>query len=524
MKLLICDDDISTIDVLQSQIDCQVLGISKIFRAYNGAVAMEIIAKEIPELILCDIEMPKNTGLEVLRFIYNEELPCELSFITSFESFEFAREAIKYGASRYLTKPLDFAEVHETLSDMARSYRRKNREPGMAEEDLVLNGIFRQIRDGYFGTNQSQIEAFLQRNNAKFTAQSRFHVIYILLDTEPAVTAGWERDVLNFSVSRVLEEKLTGHIGNAYTISERMGRFEKLTCLVDAQRESAGGLYTVCQDAVQVCRDFFSVSPVMMIDENTVLKELYTRSQDAEQKLYRMRLHPGMIFLASDSSDQSEEYPVIGEEPLIRALRAKDRAGFIRVITDFADRIAFEKKHGDRMMRHAHLRILEVCREYLSDNGISGVSFSEAPGIDDASQNAEYSTRDLVRLAEVCYDTVASLSENSVASTDAVYIVKDYIRHHYRDDINRDEVANIAYVTPNYLSKLFTQKIGMNMREYINLLRVNEAKRLLLTTDDNISDIASDLGYNNISYFSTVFRKICGMSPAEWRTGNEKED
>ena len=45
MKLLICDDDISTIDVLQSQIDCQVLGISKIFRAYNGAVAMEIIAK-----------------------------------------------------------------------------------------------------------------------------------------------------------------------------------------------------------------------------------------------------------------------------------------------------------------------------------------------------------------------------------------------------------------------------------------------------------------------------------------------
>ena len=105
-----------------------------------------------------------------------------------------------------------------------------------------------------------------------------------------------------------------------------------------------------------------------------------------------------------------------------------------------------------------------------------------------------------------------------------MYIVKDYIRHHYREDINRDDVANIAYVTPNYLSKLFTQKIGMNMREYINLLRVNEAKRLLLTTDDNISDIASNLGYNNISYFSTVFRKICGMSPAEWRAGNEKAD
>ena len=145
MKLLICDDDISTIDVLQSQIDCQELGISRILRAYNGEVAMDIIAKELPELILCDIEMPKNTGLEVLRFIYNEELPCELSFITSFESFEFAREAIKYGASRYLTKPLDFDEVQETLSDMIRSVRRKKKDSGIGEEDLVLNGVFRQI-------------------------------------------------------------------------------------------------------------------------------------------------------------------------------------------------------------------------------------------------------------------------------------------------------------------------------------------------------------------------------------------
>ena len=524
MKLLICDDDISTIDVLQSQIDCQELGISRILRAYNGEVAMDIIAKELPELILCDIEMPKNTGLEVLRFIYNEELPCELSFITSFESFEFAREAIKYGASRYLTKPLDFDEVQETLSDMIRSVRRKKKDSGIGEEDLVLNGVFRQICDGYFGTNESQIAAFLQRNSVKFSADSRFHVIYILVDTEPAVSAGWERDVLNFSVSRVLEEKLTGHIGNAYTISERQGRFEKLTCLIDAERESISELFSVCQDAISVCREFFNVSPVMMLDESVLLYDLFSSSQEAEQQLYRMRMHPGLVFLASDHTEQGEDAPLIGEEQLIRALRSRDRSGFLRIVSDYADRIVYEKKHGEQMLRDAHIRIIEASRGYLVDNGIPGISFSEAPGIDEASRNAEYSIQDLLHLAEVCYDAVIALSERSAGSTDAVYIVKDYIRHHYREDINRDDVANIAYVTPNYLSKLFTQKIGMNMREYINLLRVNEAKRLLLTTDDNISDIASNLGYNNISYFSTVFRKICGMSPAEWRAGNEKAD
>ena len=62
----------------------------------------------------------------------------------------------------------------------------------------------------------------------------------------------------------------------------------------------------------------------------------------------------------------------------------------------------------------------------------------------------------------------------------------------------------------------------MNMREYINQLRINESKRRLLSTNFSIGRIANDVGFENISYFSTVFRKQCGMSPADWR--NRKGD
>ncbi|MDE6837852.1 MAG: response regulator, partial [Acutalibacter sp.] len=69
MKLLVCDDDISTIDVIQSQLNCQELGIQCILRAYNGEAAIGIIERERPELILCDIGMPKVSGIEVLKYI-----------------------------------------------------------------------------------------------------------------------------------------------------------------------------------------------------------------------------------------------------------------------------------------------------------------------------------------------------------------------------------------------------------------------------------------------------------------------
>jgi two-component system response regulator YesN len=98
MKLLICDDDISTIDVIQSHLDCREFGISTMLRAYNGEAAKEIIKLEKPELILCDIGMPICDGLEVLKFIYTSGIQTEFAFLTCYESFEYARAAIYYGA------------------------------------------------------------------------------------------------------------------------------------------------------------------------------------------------------------------------------------------------------------------------------------------------------------------------------------------------------------------------------------------------------------------------------------------
>jgi len=95
---------------------------------------------------------------------------------------------------------------------------------------------------------------------------------------------------------------------------------------------------------------------------------------------------------------------------------------------------------------------------------------------------------------------------------------KKYIDENFREDISRSDIAAMTYVTPNYLSKLFKNNMNMNLREYINKLRIEEAKRLLLSTALPVSEIASQVGYYNISYFSTVFHKLVGVSPYDWRS------
>ncbi len=93
-----------------------------------------------------------------------------------------------------------------------------------------------------------------------------------------------------------------------------------------------------------------------------------------------------------------------------------------------------------------------------------------------------------------------------------------FIEQNYRRDISRAEVAGYVHITPNYLSKLFCREVGMSLREYINICRIHEAWKQLAETDEPISRIALDVGFENISYFSTVFRRHCGVSPVEWRS------
>ena len=99
--------------------------------------------------------------------------------------------------------------------------------------------------------------------------------------------------------------------------------------------------------------------------------------------------------------------------------------------------------------------------------------------------------------------------------------MEDYSKKHEEefDYITARAVSNLSII-----SKLFKNSMNMNLREYINQLRIEEAKRLLLSTSMSVSEIASNVGYYNISYFSTVFRKLCGVSPIEWSSGRKSEE
>ena len=100
---------------------------------------------------------------------------------------------------------------------------------------------------------------------------------------------------------------------------------------------------------------------------------------------------------------------------------------------------------------------------------------------------------------------------------DAIYSAVVHINGHYSENISAKQLCLLTGMSYSFFSRSFKEITGKNFKEYLNLIRVNHAERLLTTTDKTISEIGNECGYNDVSYFIKVFRECKGMTPRDCR-------
>jgi len=94
-----------------------------------------------------------------------------------------------------------------------------------------------------------------------------------------------------------------------------------------------------------------------------------------------------------------------------------------------------------------------------------------------------------------------------------IYRSTVYVREHYGEDFSEKELSAQLGMSYSYFSRSFRRVTGMSFRQYLNAVRVGQAEQLLLTTDKSVTEVASLCGYNQVSYFISVFRKLRGRTP-----------
>ena len=95
--------------------------------------------------------------------------------------------------------------------------------------------------------------------------------------------------------------------------------------------------------------------------------------------------------------------------------------------------------------------------------------------------------------------------------------IKDHLHLHYTEPVTVELIAREIQLNPVYCGALFSKETGQTILQYTNQLRITKAKELLHFTNDPVSEIAAEVGIEDLYYFSRLFKKLVGISPSEYR-------
>jgi two-component system response regulator YesN len=221
----------------------------------------------------------------------------------------------------------------------------------------------------------------------------------------------------------------------------------------------------------------------------------------------------------SGNDIEINNYPIEKERELLRLISLGDKAGSQKILNEIFGHIFFTTGGEFEIIKARILELMVLLSRAALKGGadveqIFGLNYKYLNDIHHF-KTVEELTYWLSKIMMRFTDCVFNLT--GVKHVDVIYRAIDYIKKNYMKKITLEEVASHVYLSPAYFSKIFKEEMKTNFNNYLNLVRIEMSKKLLLDDSMSLVDISSYVGYEDQSYFSKVFKKMVGISPGKYR-------
>lgn len=496
--VLLADDNQMAIEALRHTIPWEKMGLTLVGCAYNGRQGCEMIEQFRPDIIISDIHMPEMDGLAMIEAMQKSVTNSRVIFITAYEKFEYASQAIKLAAFDFILKPIDDAELLKTLERAVISLRKESDEAQRGEQAKLALQRVRML-------------SALNRG----VSEGCENVLATFLDDLP---------VGYFMIAAETGTSISGPV---------LQRLEYVTFPPEVQVVSTvadGELVLFCgimdpeapwQVMARRVADLLLRITVNMTVAVSALHtepfELHIAYQEARSTLLRHNLygrHSQLEFFGSQGNTSSRHTRLADLEQVCTKLAQK-------VDTLDAEQVwqtIWEKSAGK--LRIIRIMLMFFCTKVMQDK-IDHLQYADTIDMtvfditklesDEAAKN--WLTRFFGEIQKGDVPANSGLVRN----------VLDYVRSRVTEGLVLEDVAKEFYVSPNYLSALIRKETGITYRQHVINAKIAVAKQMLDDTRMRVEDIAYAVGYENYISFYNVFKKMEKMSPTEYRFSNRGE-
>ncbi len=524
MRILIVDDDMAIVEAIRDTVNWSKLGIVEVETAYSAERARKILKEKPVDIVISDIEMPKETGLELLRWYREENMNGEYLLLTCHESFHYATEALKLQAAEYLVKPFNVEIMELVLQKIIQKRKReqeaaRNSEYGKWIRDnpgevrlLFWSNIF----GGRLSRVREELERELQRRKLALDAEKNYRLVISKSTNMEQDMDTYGRSMILFILENFHSELLCGKPENDSVVCyEHRDSCVFVTVCEDCPE---GELKDRCSELVRKCGRLLSSTLTCYISNPCTIPDFYEIFHKSEEILTKNIMFYGEAFTETEAIDRSlENQPVLQLTQLQKMLEEKDENGFLNYLKRELDSKTKQKILDEEMLKRIRAEVQQAVYAYLAQRGIQISLLLGDAAFAQLSEKAGQSVMDMMRWEKYLLERAFTYEEEVQKSQSLIEKINAYIREHYSENIGRNEIGAAFFLVPEYLAKMYKKKTGQNLKDYINEYRLSQAKLLLKNSDMKVSDVALEVGFDNFSYFSTLFKQHMGMTPNEYR-------
>ena len=548
LKIFLAEDEVVVRETIKRMIPWEELGFELVGEAADGEMALPLLIRQQPDLLITDIKMPFMDGLTLARLAKKEIPGLKVVILSGYDDFNYAKQAIGIGVEDYLLKPITKNALIERLSEIRSRYEHEKTqkeyyEKFQREMQAYEKNSSRDFFEALVGGSMDMMEVYkrAEKLGLDIVAEA-YNVLIFTMNCDEDFSgqrdeySSWEAESLE-----LLENFFAGH-SSAMLFRSNIFSYG---VLLKGQRETIEENTRACVDEIRKIlsrqdgrREWFLAVGQSVERLSQIQKSYHTASRAFSQRyLYDENIlyydemetieHPGGQAETEDNAylqkvDVNALNPAILQKFLSNGLQ-EETENFVK---DYFYAIGQEPMESLVFRNYVILNVRFSVISFIKGLGCDTNEMESADTEEVLAESGKNMESAIAYAKKMISQAIEIRDQNSGNKNRSILkTAVDFIDSHYMDEeISLNTVANVANVSSNHFSALFSQKMGQTFIEYLTTLRMNKAKELLRCTGMRSSEIAGEIGYKDAHYFSYLFKKTQGMTPSDYRKAREDKE
>ena len=543
LKIFLAEDEVIVRETIKRMIPWEDLGFELVGEAADGEMALPLLLRQKPDLLITDIKMSFMDGLTLAKVAKKEIPGLKVVILSGYDDFNYAKQAINIGVEDYLLKPITKNALIERLTEIRsryehektqKEYYEKFHREMQAYEKNSSRDFFEALVSG--SMDMMEIYRRSEKLGLDIVAEA-YNVLIFTMNCEEDFSgqregySEWEAESLE-----LLEEFFSE---NTSAMLFRCNIFS-YGVLIKGQKETIEENTRSCVSEIQRIldrkeqkRQWFVAAGEPVERLSQIQKSYYSASRAFSQRyLYDENILYYDEMASMEKKNVTEDDSTYLQKVDVNALNPVILQKFLsnglleeteNFVKDYFYAIGQEPLESLVFRNYVTLNVRFSVMSFLKEIGCDTRTLEQEDTEDVLSESSKSLENAIAYAEKIISQAIALRDQNSGNKNRSILkTAVDFIDSHYmEEDMSLNKAANAANVSANHFSALFSQNMGQTFIEYLTNLRMNKAKEYLRCTSMRSSEIAGEIGYKDAHYFSYLFKKTQGMTPSDYRKARE---